>query len=115
VLSANALHVIIVYKMASLLALMNRAITYFKEPKSVTGETSEAGVTSAMSGTNSDVSTDDESVMNSDGMSTYDIITYEDIPKSQCSICRGYAYIQYYNYERQIWDDCCLLTEEDEK
>jgi hypothetical protein len=76
--------------MASLLTLMNRAITYFKEPKSRTGATSEA------SGTNSEVSTDDESVMKSevstdvdrgssdDGMLTDDINTYEDTSKSQC-------------------------------
>jgi hypothetical protein len=110
--------------MASLLALMNRAITYFKESKSVTGVT---GAKSEASGTNSEASTDDESVMNSkvstdvdrgssdDGMSTDDISTCEDTPKSQCSICRGYAYIQYYNFERQRCDDCCMLTEEDEK
>jgi hypothetical protein len=78
---------IIIYKMASLLALMNRAITYFKEPKSVTSERVQRVKTS---GTNSEVSTDDESAMKSevstdvdrgssdDGMLTDDINTYED-------------------------------------
>jgi hypothetical protein len=41
--------------MASLLALMNRAITYFKESNSVTGGTS------VMNSEASEVSTDDES------------------------------------------------------
>jgi hypothetical protein len=48
---------IIIYKMASLLALMNRAVTYFKESKSGTN----CGTNSGTSGTNSKVSTDDES------------------------------------------------------
>jgi hypothetical protein len=49
--------------MASLLALMNRAITYFKEPKSVTGVTGATCATSEASetsGTNSEASTDDD-------------------------------------------------------
>jgi hypothetical protein len=91
--------------MASLLALMNRAVSYFKESKS------------GMSGTNIEVSTDDESNCGSsvDGMSTDEIITYEYAPKSQCSTCSGYAYNEYYNYERQRCNDCSLLTEEGEK
>jgi hypothetical protein len=103
---------IIIFKMASLLALMNRAIAYFKEPKSVTGVT---GGTSETSATNSEVSTDVDRGSRDDGMSTDDVITHEDTPKSQCSICRGYAYIEYYNSERQRCDDCCMLIEEDEK
>jgi hypothetical protein len=62
--------------MASLLPLMNRAVSYFK------------------SGTNSEVSTDDETNnvdcgSSDDGMSTDDneIIPYEDTPKYLCTMC----------------------------
>jgi hypothetical protein len=98
---------IIIYKMASLLALMNRAVTYFKS------ETN--------SGTNSEVSTDDESNnvdcgSSVDGMSTDDneIIPCEDAPMYLC-ICECLVPIDEYNYERQRCNYCCLLTEEGEK
>jgi hypothetical protein len=95
---------IIIYKMASLLALMNRTVSYFK------------------SETNSEVSTDDESNdvdcgSSVDGMSIDDneIIPYEDTPKQPCYICKCLVHIDEYNYERQKCNACCLLTEEDEK
>jgi hypothetical protein len=53
---------IIIFKMASLLALMNRAITYFKESKSVTGATGGTSGMSETSGTNSEVSSDERIV-----------------------------------------------------
>jgi hypothetical protein len=108
---------IIIFKMASLLASMNRATTYFKESKSATteaSEMSEASATIETSGTNSEVSTDVDRGSSDDGMLTDDISAYEDTPKSQCSICRWYAYNEYYNFERQRCDACCMLTEEDE-
>jgi hypothetical protein len=76
--------------MASLLALMNRAITYFKESKS---------------GTNSEVSTDDESNVDYgssvDGMSTDDdeIIPCEDAPMYLCVMCEYTVPIDEYNTE----------------
>jgi hypothetical protein len=73
--------------MASLLALMNRAITYFKESKSVTGGTSVMNSeASKTSGTNSEVSTDDESNSSVDRMSIDEIIPCEDAPMYLCII-----------------------------
>jgi hypothetical protein len=86
---------IIIYKMASLLALINRAVSYFKN------------------GTNSEVSTDEESKNvdcggSVDGMSTDDkeIIPYEDTPMKPCYICECLVPIDEYNYERKRCNDC---------
>jgi hypothetical protein len=89
--------------MASLLDLMNRAITYFKESKSATG------------GTNSEVSTDDKSNSSVDRLSIDEIIPCEDAPKHPCHICTRSVRIDRYNYERGRCNYCCSLMEEGEK
>jgi hypothetical protein len=101
--------------MASLLALMNRAITYVKEPKSATGVTGEASEASETSGMNSEVSTDDEANSSVDGMITDENIPYEDTTKYPCSTCNWCVQIESSNFERQRCNDCCLLTVEGQK
>jgi hypothetical protein len=91
--------------MASLLALMNRAITYFKGPKSVTGETSEAGVTSAMSGTNSEVTTDDESNCESSNKIASSTMNNNRV-RRECIVCDRIVQPRYYIKEEQMCQ-CC--------
>jgi hypothetical protein len=87
---------------------MNRAITYFKEPKSVTGVTGEASETSR---TNSEASTDVDCGSSVDGMSTDEetnsldcgMITddNEDTPTYLCIMCEYTVPIDEYNTECQ--------------
>jgi hypothetical protein len=109
---------IIIYKMASLQALMNRAVTYFKESTSGTN----SGTSGTNSGNNSEVSTDNESnsvgcVSSVDGMSTDDneIIPCEDAPMYLCIMCEYTVPTEEYNTECQRCNYCILLTEEGEK
>jgi hypothetical protein len=78
---------IIIFKMASLLAVMNRAITYFKESKSATGVTGVTGEASVTSETNNEVSTDDGSSISVDRMSIDEIIPCDDAPLYLCIMC----------------------------
>jgi hypothetical protein len=66
--------------MASLLVLLNRAVSYFNKPN-----------------------TDDEAVLN------------DDHKWIECIVCDRYINPQYYNFERERCNDCCLLTQEKEK
>jgi hypothetical protein len=88
---------IIIYKMASLLALMNRAITYFKESKS---------------GTNSEVSTDDESNCGSsvDGMSTDEINSCEDVPSIYVIFAHALFLLMNIITERRRCNYCMLVN-----
>jgi hypothetical protein len=82
--------------MASLLALMNRAVSYFKGSKNVDCGRSDDESNSKECGSSVDrMSTDDN-----------EIIPYEDTPKQPCYICEHLVPIDEYNHERQ---KCYLL------
>jgi hypothetical protein len=82
--------------MMSLLALMDRAITYFKEPKSVTGATS---------GTNSEVSTDDE-FNNVDCGRSNKVVTNVDYKWEYCEVCDRFLKPRDYMNAEQMCQ-CC--------
>jgi hypothetical protein len=88
--------------MASLLALINRAITYFKEPKSVTGVMSG---TCATSGTISEAITDDES-NNVDCGRSNKVVTNVDYRWEYCEVCDRFLKPRYYMNEEQMCQ-CC--------
>jgi hypothetical protein len=95
--------------MASPLALMNRAITYFKEPKSgmsATGATSEASETS---GTNNEASTDDESNSVECGRSSK-VMSNDDYKWEYCEVCDRFLKPRYFMNEEQMCQRCYEIT-----
>jgi hypothetical protein len=79
--------------MASLLILLNRAVSYFNKSNNEINNTDRE---------RSEISTDDEvMLMNDDDASIY-VYLHISIP-------------QNYNFERERCNDCCLLTQDGEK
>jgi hypothetical protein len=98
--------------MASLLALMNRAITYFKEPKSVTNSEVTTDEETNSGSSIDGISTDEETNSLDCGMITDDNV---DTPMYLCIMCEYTVPIEEYNTECQRCNYCILLTEEGEK
>jgi hypothetical protein len=69
--------------MASLLVLMSRAVSYFNEPVSYFNEP------------NTDVK----------------VVLNDDHKWIECIVCDRYINPQYYNFERERYNDCCSLTQ----
>jgi hypothetical protein len=75
--------------MASLLVLLNRAVSYFNKPNNEIN--------------NTDCERSDDEVM-----------LHDDSCKYLCSTCRWFVTIENYNFERERCNDCCLLTQDEE-
>jgi hypothetical protein len=85
------------YKMASLLILLNRAVSYFTKPNNEMNNSDRE-----MSDEISEI-TDDE------------VVSYDNSCKYLCSTCEWSVPIEIYNFERERCNDCCLLTQDGEK